>query len=219
MSDYVSAIWKFFENKSISISKKISIVILIILSALAVDNIGGFSYRYMNSQKLDYLLKIEKTKEQFNQDKVVCDMLDKMKYELINRKNIFEKFFDLFDNQDIEKNKLSNDKIGIYNQNIQRNQFLHTISSSLFWIIWLIIFLFILIISPFAPSKDKYGIMLGMIIGISGMSILIWTTQWLFGLLPIFFDRPWINYIFQFIINLIPISILTYGSIKQKHIT
>lgn len=146
-------------------------------------------------------------------------MLDKMKYELINRKNIFEKFFDLFDNQDIEKNKLSNDKIRIYNQNIQRNQFLHTISSSLFWIIWLIIFLFILIISPFAPSKDKYGIMLGMIIGISGMSILIWTTQWLFGLLPIFFDRPWINYIFQFIINLIPISILTYGSIKQKHIT
>lgn len=58
-----------------------------------------------------------------------------------------------------------------------------------------------------------------MIIGIGGMSILIWITQWLFGLLPIFFDRPWINYIFQFIINLIPISILTYGSIKQKHIT
>lgn len=74
MSDYVSAIWKFFENKSISISKKISIVILIILSALAVDNIGGFSYRYMNSQKLDYLLKIEKQKSNLTKTKlfVIC---------------------------------------------------------------------------------------------------------------------------------------------------
>lgn len=99
MSDYVSAIWKFFEDKNISIPKKIFLIILIILSVLIIDNIGGFSYRYMNSQKLDYLLKIEKTKDQFNQDQVVCDMLEKMKYEFINRENIFEKFFDLFDNQ------------------------------------------------------------------------------------------------------------------------
>ena len=62
MSELISKIWTFFENKRISVPRKISITILIILSILFVDNIVGFSYLYVNSQELDYLLKIEKTK-------------------------------------------------------------------------------------------------------------------------------------------------------------
>lgn len=83
---------------------------------------GGFSYQFTNSQKLDYLVKIEKTKEQFQKDTVVCSLLDKMKFDLIHRKTVFEQFI------------------------------------------------------------------------------------------------PWINYTIQFIINLIPMSLLTYGSIKQKSV-
>lgn len=144
-----------------------------------------------------------------------------MKYDLINRKTVVEQFLELFENQSTLKVMTSHDNIQqkIDSENIQRNQILHTVSSSLFWIIWLIIFIFMLIISPFAPPENKWGLILGMVIGISGMSILIWVTQWLFGLLPIFFNRPWINYTLQLILNLIPIFILTRGSIKNKLIT
>nr|DAZ19492.1 MAG TPA: hypothetical protein [Caudoviricetes sp.] len=62
MSELISKIWNFLENKRISVPRKISITILIILSILFVDNIVGFSYLYINSQELDYLLKIEKNK-------------------------------------------------------------------------------------------------------------------------------------------------------------
>lgn len=221
MSELISKIWNFFENKRISVPRKISITILIILSILFVDNIVGFSYLYINSQGLDYLSKIEKTKVALKQDTVTCKLLDEMKYDFINRKTVVEQFLELFDNQSTLKVKTSHNNMQqeIDSQNIQRNQILHTVSSSLFWIIWLIIFLFMLIISPFAPPENKWGLILGMVIGISGMSILIWVTQWLFGLLPIFFNRPWINYTLQFILNLIPIFILTRGSIRNKLIT
>lgn len=221
MSELISKIWNFFENKRISVPRKISITILIILSILFVDNIVGFSYLYINSQGLDYLSKIEKTKVALKQDTVTCKLLDEMKYDFINRKTVVEQFLELFDNQSTLKVKTSHNNMQqeIDSQNIQRNQILHTVSSSLFWIIWLIIFLFMLIISPFAPTENKWGLILGMVIGISGMSILIWVTQWLFGLLPIFFNRPWINYTLQFILNLIPIFILTRGSIRNKLIT
>lgn len=181
-----------------------------------IDNIGGFSYRFTNSQKIDYLLKIEKAKVEFRQDTIVCSMLDKMEYDLINRKNVIEQFVDLFDNQEIFKSKSSTTKENIDNYKISKNQFWHTVSSSLFWIIWLFIFSLMLLILPFTLKKDKLSAIVGMILGIGIMILLIWLTQWLFGLIPILFNRPWINYTIQFIINLIPILLLTYGSIKQK---
>lgn len=217
MGELISKIWIFFESDKISISRKITIPILLILTILMIDNIGGFSYRFTNSQKIDYLLKIEKAKVEFRQDTIVCSILDKMEYDLINRKNVIEQFVDLFDNQEKFKSKSSTtNKENIYNHNISRNQFWHTVSSSLFWIIWLFIFSLMLLILPFTLKKDKLSAVVGMILGIGTMVLLIWLTQWLFGLIPILFNRPWINYTIQFIINLIPISLLTYGSIKQK---
>lgn len=209
MGELISKIWNFFESDKVSISRKITIPILLVLTILMIDNIGGFSYRFTNSQKIDYLLKIEKAKVEFRQDTIVCSILDKMEYDLINRKNVIEQFVDLFDNQEIFKSKSSAiNKENIDNHKISRNQFWHTISSSLFWIMLLIL--------PFTLKENKLSAILVMVIGIGVMVILIWITQWLFGIIPIILNRPWINYTIQFIINLIPISLLTYGSIKQK---
>lgn len=209
VGELISKIWNFFESDKVSISRKITIPILLVLTILMIDNIGGFSYRFTNSQKIDYLLKIEKAKVEFRQDTIVCSILDKMEYDLINRKNVIEQFVDLFDNQEIFKSKSSAiNKENIDNHKISRNQFWHTISSSLFWIMLLIL--------PFTLKENKLSAILVMVIGIGVMVILIWITQWLFGIIPIILNRPWINYTIQFIINLIPISLLTYGSIKQK---
>lgn len=108
MSELISKIWNFLENKRISVPRKISITILIILSILFVDNIVGFSYLYINSQELDYLLKIEKTKVALKQDTITCKLLDEMKYDFINRKTVVEQFLELFDNQSTLEDKISN---------------------------------------------------------------------------------------------------------------
>lgn len=213
MGELISRIWNFFESDKVSISRKITIPILIILAIWIIDDVGGFSYRFTNSQKLDYLLKIEKTKEQFQQDTTVCNLLDKMKYDLIDRKNVFDQFLDLFNNQDLFKSESS--ATNKENSHNQRNQLWHTVSSSLFWIIWLFIFSAMLLILPFTLKKDKLAAILGIIVGIGIMVLLIWLTQWLFGLIPVLFN-PYINYTIQFIINIIPIFLLTRGSIKQK---
>lgn len=92
MSELISKIWNFFESDKVSISRKITIPILFFLAAWVIDDMGGFSYQFTNSQKLDYLVKIEKTKEQFQKDTVVCSLLDKMKFDLIHRKTVFEQF-------------------------------------------------------------------------------------------------------------------------------
>ena len=59
MGELISRIWNFFESDKVSISRKITIPILIILAIWIIDDVGGFSYRFTNSQKLDYLLKID----------------------------------------------------------------------------------------------------------------------------------------------------------------
>lgn len=98
---------------------------------------------------------MKKTKVALKQDTITCKLLDEMKYDFINRKTVVEQFLELFDNQSTLEDKISNNMQEIDRKNIQRNQILHTVSSSLFWIIWLIIFLFMLIISPFAPPENK----------------------------------------------------------------
>jgi thiamine transporter ThiT len=54
-----------------------------------------------------------------------------------------------------------------------------------------------------------------MLFGIGLLVFLIWLTQWLFGLIPVILGRAYINYIIQLLLNLIPISALTIGTIKE----
>lgn len=149
--------------------------------------------------------------------------LDGMMNDAINRKNVFQWFTSLFDNEKVSPRNIvvrqnKSDSLWDINEIFpkhERNQLWHTITSSLLWIIALGVLFLFLVFSPFIIEKDKVTTIVGMIFGLGLFAFLIWITQWFFGLIPVILNRAYINYAIQLIVNLVPIIALTIGSIKE----
>ena len=212
MADFLSKIWDFFSNERISMAPKITIPLFLIIIVFLFVDYYGFFYYYANSEKIEYLSKIEEAKERCSSDTIIVAYLDEMLYDAVNRKNIFQQFAMLFANEDVPHAPEVSDK----NDNddsfeierifplCERNQLWHTATASLFWILWLVLLSIMLLYTPFSSGDNRLNLMLGMIIGIGVVTLLIWVTQWLFGLIPVILGRAYINYIIQFSINLVP---------------
>lgn len=231
MEEIVKRFIAFFESDRISISRKIGIPLLVILTILLFDNVLGISYYWINKMETDYIVKVEEAKKICGADSVLVAHFDEKIKKAINRQNIFQSFGTLFKNTKVENveekkepdltgNIFSN--IGKWFPEVERNQMWHTITSSLLWIIFLVLLSLFLIFAPFVFEKNKGVTILSIIIGLCILIFFIWITQWLFGLIPVILNRAYINYTLQLIINLIPITTLTIGTIKEikkkKHV-
>ena len=214
----------FFESDRISVSRKIAIPLLMLLVVLALDNILGISYYWINKIEIDYIVKVEEAKAVCESDSIILFHLDDKIEKAINRKNIFQWFASLFENANIEKNTEVNitnsdgnilSVIGKWFPEVERNQMWHTVTSSLLWVILFAILLLFLIFAPFVVEKDKVATIIGVIFGLGILAFLIWITQWIFGLIPVILNRAYINYALQLGLNLVPIMALTIGSIKE----
>jgi len=224
MEEIIKRFIVFFESDRISISRKIAIPLLVVLTILLLDNVLGTSYYWINEMETDYIVKVEEAKKICESDSVLVAHFDEKISNAINRQNVFQWFASLFKNTGLENVEESNStnlngnifsKIEEWFPEIKRNQMWHTITSSLLWIIFLAFLSLFLIFAPFVVEKDKIATILGVIIGIGILAFLIWITQWIFGLIPVILNRAYINYILQLIINLIPIIALTVGTIKE----
>lgn len=224
MGELVKKVICFFESERVSVFRKIAIPILVILAVFSLDNILGVSYYWTNGLEVDYLVKIEEAKAKCGSDSTVFSHLDNKINEAISRKNVFQWFASLFENSNIGKSKevitpdINSgilDTVGKWFPVLERNQLWHTLTSSLLWIILLMLLLPFLLFAPFFAKKDKAAIIVGIVLGLGFLVFLIWITQFIFGLIPIILDRAYINYTIQLVINLIPIIILTIGSIKE----
>lgn len=223
MGDFLSKIWDFFSNERISLTPKITIPLFVILIVFLFVDYYGFFYYYANSEKVEYLSKIEEAKERCSSDTTIVSNLDEMLYDAINRKNVFQKFAMLFENENAPRIPEISDK----NDNshsfqierifplCERNQLWHTVTASLFWIVWLLLLSVMLLYTPLAPGNNRVSLMLGMTIGIGVVIILIWVTQWLFGLIPVILGRAYINYTIQLAVNLVPMILFTIKSKKE----
>lgn len=220
MGDIFSKIWDFFLNDRVSLTPKITIPLLLSLVIFLFVDYYGFFYYYANSEKVEYLSKIEEAKERCSSDTVIVAYLDGMLDDALNRKNVFQQFATLFENEDVSHTSRVLDKnddslhFGIERvfPLCERNQLWHTATSSLFWIIWLAIFSVGLFYIPFTSNKDGFGSMVGIIIGIGAIILLIWVTQWLFGLIPVILGRAYINYIIQLAVNFVPMVLFAINS-------
>lgn len=224
MGELIKKIINFFESEKVSAFRKIAIPALVVIVLLSLDNILGISYYWVKGMKIDYIVKIEEAKTKCKSDSIPLSQFNSMMEDAINRRNVFQWFSSLFENSNIGKTKkmdVTTDDGSFLSivktifPTLGRNQLWHTITSSLLWIIFLFILLLILFFSPFFVEKDRLSIIMGMLIGIGLLVFLIWLTQWLFGLIPVILGRAYINYIIQLLLNLIPISILTIGTIKE----
>lgn len=222
MGDFLGKIWDFFLNERISLTPKITIPLFLIMIGYLFVDYYGFFYYYANSEKVEYLSKIEEAKEKCSSDTTIVSYLDEMLHDAINRKNIFQQFAMLFENEDVphipkilDKNDDSHSfEIEHIFPLCERNQLWHTVTASLFWIIWLVLLLVTLFYIPFTSGNDRFGSMLGITMGIWVIILLIWVTQWLFGLIPVILGRAYINYIIQLAANLVPMVLF---AIKSKN--
>lgn len=224
MEELIRKFINFFESDRISVSRKIAIPLLMLLVVLALDNILGISYYWINKIEIDYIVKVEEAKAVCESDSIILFHLDDKIEKAINRKNIFQWFASLFENANIEKNTEVNitnsdgnilSVIGKWFPEVERNQMWHTVTSSLLWVILFAILLLFLIFAPFVVEKDKVATIIGVIFGLGILAFLIWITQWIFGLIPVILNRAYINYTLQLGLNLVPIMALTIGSIKE----
>ena len=226
MEELIRKFINFFESDRISVSRKIAIPLLMLLVVLALDNILGISYYWINKIEIDYIVKVEEAKAVCESDSIILFHLDDKIEKAINRKNIFQWFASLFENANIEKNTEVNitnsdgnilSVIGKWFPEVERNQMWHTVTSSLLWVILFAILLLFLIFAPFVVEKDKVATIIGVIFGLGILAFLIWITQWIFGLIPVILNRAYINYALQLGLNLVPIMALTI-EIGRAHV-
>ena len=59
MEELIRKFINFFESDRISVSRKIAIPLLMLLVVLALDNILGISYYWINKIEIDYIVKVE----------------------------------------------------------------------------------------------------------------------------------------------------------------
>jgi len=108
-------------------------------------------------------------------------------------------------------------KLPLAESNIQdksRSQLWHTLSSSFAFILLFLI----LPIVPFTQKNFSWNMVLGMILFMFFDAGLIWLNQYLFGLIPLIYGQPWINYILNVIIHVLFLLIVSLASEKKKDI-
>jgi len=105
-------------------------------------------------------------------------------------------------------NKESNVKIKKENRTTinSRSRIWHTLSSSYF-LIALMIFLPLI---PLTLKPINWGMFIGMIFFSIICAGLIWLNQFLFGLIPVIRNTPWINYVVNFLIHTSTLMFIGY---------
>ena len=283
--DLFHSIFKFFITKDYSFASKFIGLIIFLTFVLVIDNFLGFSFYYSNNQKITQLKNIECLKKECSTNTILLNTLSETETQILNRKNIFDNFIDLFSREPFDEiNKISNkgiksennpENISTQNDSINstwklpinlvlnnqkdsifkdtligniviqkqntknystankkqsnllcnnkknvvstnamnnrsRSKVWHTITSSYLFILVLII----LPIVPFTQKKFNWSLLLGILILMIIDAGFIWLFQSVLGLIPVIFNRPWINYSLNVFINTIIIFMIILISDK-----
>ncbi len=113
---------------------------------------------------------------------------------------------DTLDEYSVDKNIKVEDDVIIKS----RSKLLHTLTSSYA----LIILLIMLPIIPFTEVKFDWSMMMGIVLFMIITAGLIWLNQYLFGLIPLINNTPWINYTINIIAQTIVGVLVTSALIK-----
>lgn len=95
-----------------------------------------------------------------------------------------------------------------------RSRIWHTLTSSYFFVLILIIMPFV----PFTQEKIDKNLLIGIAIFMVVDIGFIWMSQLILGLIPVILNKPWVNYILNFIIHTTFILIcygIAYGTKKK----
>lgn len=228
MGKLFEKIFEFLESRALSMSKKITMLVLIIMIVLLVDNHCGFSYYFVQSYKLDYITRLEDARVKYANDGAVSQELDRMMVNALNRWTVYNAVSDIFQKtfsttSEAREQQLAKEIVKSHKDNVERkivtqedsHDFLsflfpikersplwHTVCSCFNLILFLFLCIFYLICSPFIHDDNKKNALLGMCVIIPILIGLIFLFQWLISFIPDINGRPRINYLIYVVFNI-----------------
>lgn len=207
----IKDIVNFLTNKAFSIPVKILTVIFIVLTLILINDFFGFSFYYSNSQKINQLKTIAELKKNYSNDLNLLSKLENIEDKIFERQNLLSNFLRL------TKNETKSQSLNSFNlQDKQYSQPWLTISASFFFLIIFIVIFLTFLIAPFTEKKFNWSVQIGLLIFLLVDIGLIWTFQFLFSFIPIFFNTPWINYSLYIFIWIIAMVLIGKIATKQK---
>jgi len=206
MDKILERIFKFFENKSIHFGFKTSIFIISIFVLFACDYYLDFTYDNHLNNKIEKLQSINNLKKIYKSDSLKLSELTELENRIFKRAHYSDRLrnldlsqiniFKKSDKTEIKRPVIKNDNTTI-NKPI-RSLFWMIMSSSYFFVFTIIIML----ILPFTGSvhreiKNILGSIAAIIIIIGIISLITWIAY----KIPLIWNRPYLNYILNFILQ------------------
>ena len=242
MGELVEKIIGFFQDKAVSLSRKMTILIFVGVTAILVDNYCGFSYYFVQSYKLDYITSLENARIKYVEDKVVSQELDQMMVNAINRWTVFSAISDIFQKtfsttseareqklaEELTKDKKNSTEKRIKTKDdvndgvlswffpiAERSPFWHTVCTSFDLVLILLVCVFYLICAPFIQDTNKKSALLGMCFVIPFLIVVIFFIQWILSFIPDLGNRPRINYIIYVFLNVLVLVLIARKKTKN----
>lgn len=207
MGNLVDAIYKYFADEKVPLSNKVKLTILALLALVLVDNHYGFSHTVINSYKVDYMIKLEAAKRQYKEDTSFVARIDRLIEIEHNRKGAVQKFRSLLSPKVDEKQLKKADET--YQRILEeRDPVIHTITGAFVTLIPMLFGVIALFINLFRSSKRSLNVLFWatMMIVVSACMTYYISLAW--ALLEPIYGHLWINYILQFVVNIVILSLI-----------
>lgn len=186
------------------ISRRVSLVILIILGIILTDNILGFSTYYINNNKIEQISKINNILRDSISDEETIVAAKELRSDIIKRENIFVKIKDMAANIGFHNIKKGSTKPSLNNNKIpvdEPNKFVFYLSCGG------VFFAISFFVSPILFFVDKSSSFIQRLV----MTILTLMSffclglffSWLFGFIPKLFAYTWTwNYLLNSLLQI-----------------
>lgn len=207
MGNLVDAIYKYFADEKVPLSTKVKLTILALLALVLIDNHYGFSYTVINSYKVDYMIKLEAAKRQYKDDSTFVAKIDRLIEIEHNRKGAVQKFRSLLSPKVDEKQLRKADET--YQKILEeRDPVIHTLTGALVTLIPMVFGAVAICLNLFRSSKKSLNVFFWatMMIVVSACMTYYISLAW--ALLEPIYGQLWINYILQFVVNIVILSLI-----------
>lgn len=207
MPELITALLKLFLDNTVKFFPRILAFVFIVLSLIIIDNVLGFTFHYDKQRTISELSEISKIISDSSVDTQIKAKAMELKEEIIKRKSLHDFVNDAVG--DIFRPMFVNDKgIVVKKYDHERNRVIEFLCLN-----WFLMFLFLFLPLYFLikPAFNKLWKNLMMIFAVNSfLLILSIVIFFVFSLIPTIYGRPVLNYLLDFSVMFIAITINTY---------
>ncbi len=213
MPELITALLKLFLDNTVKFFPRILAFVFVVLSLIIIDNVLGFTFHYNKQRTINELSEISKIISDSAADTQIKAKAMELKKEIVERRSLQDFIDDAI--VDIFRPIFVNDKGIVAKKYIyERNRVIEFLSLN-----WFLMFLFLFLPLYFLtkPIFNKFWKNLMMIFAVNFfLLILSFVIFFVFSLIPTIYGRPVLNYLLDFSVMFIAITINTYRISKDN---